>query len=160
MRSAHVGRSQLCAEQRRDFAREAENRKAVAPIWRDLDVEHGVVELQILGDVAAYRSIGAQREDAGVILREAQLALRAEHSLRTDAANNRSLQRRRLFESWRAVAVLALVGADHPRADESKRRDHAGLHVGRAAYDSVLAHRARIDFAQIQAVGVRMLLHF
>ena len=143
MRRAQSRRAQSSAEQCGDLAREAENRQAISPIRRDFDVEHDVVEVQIRGHFAAERCVGAERENPRVILRQAELALRTEHALRLHAANYGCLQRR----------LLAKL-----RANESERRNHAGLHVGRAAHDFELAFGAGIHVDQIQPVRVRMLL--
>ena len=102
-----------------------------------------VVEVQIRGHVAAERRVGAERKNSRMILRQTELALRAEHALRADAANDCRLQRRFLAEL---------------RANQRERRDHARLHVGRAAHDFEFAFLARVDVAQIQPVRVGMLL--
>ena len=96
MRRAQSGRAQPGAEQRGDFAREAEDRQAISAIRRNLHIEHDVVEVQIFCHVAAERCVGAERKNSRMILRQAELALRTEHALGLNAANDGCLQRRLL----------------------------------------------------------------
>ena len=143
MRRAQPGRAQPAREQCSHFTGESENRQAVAAIRRDFDVEHGFVEVQIRGHVAAERRVGAERENSRVILRQPELALRAKHALRLHAANDCCLKRR----------FLAKL-----RANERERRDHACLDVRRAAHDFEFAFLASVDVAKIQPIRIGMLL--
>ena len=110
MRGAQPRSAQSAGEQCGDLAREAQNRQAIAAIRRDFDVEHGFVEVQIRGHVAAERCVGAERKNSRVILRQTELALRTEHAFRADAANDCCLKRR----------FLAKL-----RANQREWRDHA-----------------------------------
>ena len=82
--------------------------------------------------------VGRQREDAGVVVAEAELARRAQHALGHDAADLAPLDRE--------------VAGQH-RADPGERHDHARLDVRRAAHDAQLTV-AEVDVGEADAVGV------
>src|SRR5271168_3512972 len=111
MRRAQSRRAQPRAEQRGDFAREAEHRKAISAIRCNFYIEHDVVEVQIFCHVAAERCVGAQCKNSRMILRQAELALRTEHALGLNAANDGCLQRR----------LLAKLRANQSRKTQAPR---------------------------------------
>ena len=68
---------------------------ASGPVGRHGDVDHRIVEAGIGGVGLADRRIGGQVDDAFVIVGEAELALRQQHAVRFDAADDALLQLRR-----------------------------------------------------------------
>jgi hypothetical protein len=74
----------------RDVARDAEHRQAIAAVGRELEREVDVVEIEVLADVAPDRRI-ARARGARVVLRKPELARRAQHAARFDAAQLRLL---------------------------------------------------------------------
>ena len=52
-----------------------------------VDVEHGIVELSVIGEGRADRRIGGQLDDPVMLVAELQLAHRAHHAVALDAAD-------------------------------------------------------------------------
>jgi hypothetical protein len=82
--------SRSARRDRRDVARDAEHRQAIAAVGRELEREVDVVEIEVLADVAPDRRI-ARARGARVVLRKPELARRAQHAARFDAAQLRLL---------------------------------------------------------------------
>ena len=68
------------------LAGHAHHGEAVGAIRRDLEVEHGIGHLQIIGDRLAGRCIVGKDPDALVVVAYAQFALGAAHAAAHDAA--------------------------------------------------------------------------
>ena len=79
-----------------------------------------------------------------MIVGKAELALGEQHPVRFDAADDALLQ--------------VDAGSRNVRAGGSKHADHAGTSVRRAAHHLDQRAGAGIDHADLEAIGVRMLL--
>ena len=93
-------------------------------------------------DVLAHRRIGGQRQQAAVILGQAEFARRAEHAEALDAAYLGALD-----------LDARQFGAD-PRA----RHLHAGGDIRRATNDLQRTGFADIDGAELELVGIGVLI--
>ncbi|CUJ54402.1 Uncharacterised protein [Achromobacter xylosoxidans] len=129
------------AGQRGHFARHAQDRQAVGAVGRHLQREERVVQVQRFADRLARRHIGRQLQQAGMVLRQAQFARRAQHARRLHAAH---------------LGHADLHAAGQFRADAGQRHLQAGGRVGRAADDLQQRAGAVIDLADAQLVGVRV----
>ena len=127
-----------------EIAGDAGDAQRIGPVGRDGDVDHRIVEAGIDGIGLADRRIVGQVDDALVIVGDAELALRQQHAVRFDAADD---------------ALLELhAGAGNVGAGRREDAGHAGARIGRAADDLDLRAVAGIDDADAQAVGVGVLL--
>src|SRR5438045_1575753 len=134
-----LGRREARAREGGELARDPEDREAVGAVRRDLDLEDMVVQTQEGDEVLAEPRVGVEEEDPRLVLvAEPQLALRAEHPLRFDAAD---LRRRD-----------APAAGEH-RAGRRERGARADLGVGRPA-DHGEALAAGRDAAEEQAAAV------
>ena len=106
-----------------------------------------VVEGVVLAEVAADRRVRRQREQAAVVVGEAQLARRAQHALAFDAAHLRGLDLEGLVRRF----------ARQLRTDERAGHFHAGGDVRRAADDGKRRTGSGVHAADGQTVGVGML---
>ena len=134
-----------------DFARDARDRQAVAFVRGQLEREQAIVERQHLADVGADDCISRQRQQTGVVVREPQLARRAQHPFTLDASH------RRTFDGEGRAAVF--LGGQH-RADHRDRRPHAGDDIRCAAHDVEQRTGAHVDLAHREPIGIRMLRDF
>jgi hypothetical protein len=125
------------------LARHAGQAQAVGAVGGQLDGEQGVVQAEVGADVGAHRGILGQRVEAGVILGEPELARRAQHAEGLDAAQ---------------LGLLDLELAGQDRTDHRAWHLHAGGSVGRAADDLQQFAGAGVDLAQLELVGVGVLL--
>src|SRR5262249_30864809 len=116
-----VGGTQPRGGQRGELARHAQHRQAVGAVRRDLDLQHVIVETELLHEIGADGGVAVEQQQAGfVLLAEAELALGAQDALRFDAVD--------------------LLGADGAEARQRcARRSEcgacAGTRVRRAAHD-------------------------
>ena len=108
------------------------------------DVDHRIVEPGIVGERRADRRIGGQFDDAVMVVAELELARRAHHAVRFDAADRRDLE-------------LHAVGRDD-RAGRAEHADQSGARIGRAAHDLQRHAVAGIDRQHLQLVGLRVAL--
>ena len=128
------------------LAREADHAETVGPVERHLDLEHLVRRAEQLVERPADLGLGGavehprQVEDALVLVRDLELARRAQHPLALLAADLALLDR----HAAGSVAPTVASGGDH-----------AGVDVRRPAHDAQLA-RAAVDAAERQPVGVGM----
>ena len=109
------------ARQRRHFARDAEHAHAVAAVRRQVELEDRVVEAQRVD--AAPRPLAASAGSSSrplASVRQAELARRAQHAGRFDAAQLR---------------LPDLHAARQLRADRRQRRLQPGARIRRAADD-------------------------
>ena len=135
-----VRQRELGGGQRRDLPGDAQHREAIGAVRRQLDREDLVFEVEHLTHVAPERRVGGQHEQSGVIVRQTELARRAEHPVRLDAAQRGLLDR-------------------DPRQlgpDERDRRLHSGRDVRRAAHDRERAPLPRVHLAHGELVRVRV----
>ncbi len=134
-------RAQRRARECGELARDPDHRETVRAVRRDLDLEHDVVEAEPAHEVGAERRVGAEREDAGVVLlAQSQLALGAQHALGRHAADLRRADR-------------AMTGQHGPGRREG--RPHPGRGVRRAA-DDAEALAAGAHAAQHETVPVTL----
>ena len=119
---------------------DTDHAEAVAAVRRDVDLEHGVVEAQVLGERSTFGRVGIEKQQAVDVVDQLELLGRAQHAVRLHAAQ---------LSSADALAVRQLG------ADAGERRFDAGRHIRRAAHDLMLAG-AVIDEANGQAIRVRM----
>ena len=127
----------------REVAGDAVDAEAIGAVRRDRDVEHRVVQAHELGEGRAHRGFGVELDDPFVLVAQPHLALGAEHPAALDAPDLRLLEDH--------------AGAGDGGAGRGEDALHAGPRVGRAAHHLDLL-RARIDHAEPELVGVRMLL--
>jgi hypothetical protein len=135
--------TELAAGDRRDLARHAGQAQAVGAVGGQLDREQGVVQAEVGADVGAHRRVLGQRVEAGVVLGETELARRAQHAEGLDAAQ---------------LGLLDLELAGQHRADHRARHLHAGGGIGRAADDLQQLAGTGVDLAELELVGVGVLL--
>ena len=145
-RLAHI--AQWTAVDRREFAREAIVAPQVRAVVHRLvvDLEHRVEHGHHIDEARAGLRGVRQHKDAAVVLREAHLALAADHPVRVDAADLGGL------DLERALAVdvrQRMARLDHD--DLLARGD-----VRRATDDLHNAARAEVDAAHAELVGVGM----
>ena len=138
--SAVLRRPSAC---RREVAGDAVDAQAIGAVGRDRDIEQRVVQAHELGEGRAHRGFGVELDDPFVLVAHAHLALGAKHPATLDAPDLR------LLEDY--------AGAGDGGAGRREDALHAGPRVGRAAHHLDLL-RARIDHAEPELVGVRMLL--
>ncbi len=136
------GQCERCAGQRRDFARDADERQAVSTVRREFERDQRVIESKVAADVLADGCIGRQGQQAAVIRGQPEFARRTEHAETLDAAH------------------LGFLDCDarQLRADQCAGYDHVLRHIRRAANDLQHAVLAGIDFAEFQLVSIGMLL--
>ena len=127
-----------------EIAGDAADAERIRPVGRDGDVDHRIVEAGIDGIGLADRRILGQVDDALVIVGDAELALRQQHAVRFDAADD---------------ALLELhAGAGNIGAGRREDAGHAGAGIGGAADHLDLRAVAGIDDADAQAIGIGVLL--
>ncbi|PYJ14790.1 MAG: phenylalanine--tRNA ligase subunit beta [Verrucomicrobia bacterium] len=112
----------------------------VASVWRDFDIENRVARKEI-GKRRADLCFGCQNQKSGRIVADAELDWAAKHSFRFDTAE---------------FAFSNLSSARQLRARQRKRNFVANLVIGRATNDLAFRSAAIIDFADRQAIRVRM----
>ena len=113
-------RPQPRARERRQLARHAQDRQAIGPVGRDLDLEHALVQAEVRDEVGAERR-AVHGEQAGlVLLAQPQLALGAQHAVRLHPAE---------------LGHPDGLAARQHRARRRECRPHADLRVRRAAHD-------------------------
>ena len=141
-----AGRGPAAAECGPHLARQSDHAQAVGPVEGDLDLEHGLRRAQHLVERTPEREAGVAVEEALevhdplVVVRQLQLAGRAQHALALLAAD---------------LARADDRAAREGRAHRGERHDHPRAHVGRAAHDAQLAGAA-VDATEREAVGVGM----
>ena len=135
------GAVQLVACQCCDFAGESEMAQQIAAVWRDLDIENRVRGKKIT-DRRADFCIWRQNQQAGRIFAETELDWATKHSFAT---------RRR------AVCFFEFQFRSAASRPERQRNLVADFVIRRAANDLPFRSTAIIDFANGQAIGVRML---
>ncbi len=143
-------RVQRRAGQGGDLARDAEHAQAMRQVRREFEREDVVVELQVGAHVLAHGRVVGQDEQAAVVVRQFELARRAEHALAFHAAQLAEFD----LEAF-AVGLRRQRGADHRTRHLDSR-----AHIGRAAHDVQARARSCIDLAYAQAVGVRVARDF
>ncbi len=124
------------------FAREAHDGKAVGTVRGDLQVEHRVGELQVVGDGLAGGGIFGEHPNALVVVAHAQLALGAAHAAAGNAAQLR---------------LLDLEVAGQHRADGGNGHLDAGGDVGRAAHDLHGLFSAHVHRGHMHMIGIGMV---
>ncbi len=133
-----------------DFAGHAEHGQAIGTIRREFDSEQIVVQRQHFAHIAADQDIVVQFQQAAVVIGQPQFARGTKHAAAFGAAHCRSLDFQRLIRC---------------RARQSGANQRAGhLHsfddVGRAADNAERLRNTDIDLANLELVGVGMLVDF
>ena len=137
------GQLHRCIGQGGQIARHPEHRHAVGQVGRELEFEDFLVQIQRLAQILTRRQISGQLQNAGMIIAHAEFAARAEHAAAFHPPHLRFLD--------------AEVSGQHgPR--QRAGRDQAGPGVGGAADDLHRFTLPHFHVADLQAVGVRMLL--
>ena len=139
----HVERLELAHARGGEVAGNAAHAHAVLAVGGDGDIEDDVVELRPFGIGHTDRRVVGQVDNALMLIAQLQLADRAHHASRFDAANRRDLQ--------------SQVAAWHVSPRRPEDSQHAGPCIGRAAHD---LHRpvTGIDAEHLQFVRLRMAL--
>ena len=122
------------------IARDAVDAGGVGAVRRQVDLDDRIVELGVGGKAGAHRRIGGQVDDAVMLFRKLQLALRAHHAVAFDAADLADGKRH--------------VDAGHIGAGRRKGADEARARIGRAADDLHRLAVAGVDGQHLQLVGV------
>ena len=128
-----------------EVAGDAAHAEAVWPVWRDGDLDHRVVEPESLRRGGADLCVGGKLDDAGMLVGKLKLSLRQKHAVRLDAPDLGLGERE--------------IDARHIASDRREHAFEACARVRRAAND-LQELGAGIDLADLQLVGVRMLLGF
>jgi hypothetical protein len=136
---------ELAESGRGEIARDAAHPEAVRAVRRDRHLEHRIVEPERLGRRAAYLGVGRQLDDADVLVRQFELALRQQHAARLHTADLGSGE--------------GEIAAGHMTAHGREHALHAGARIGRAAYH-LHAVGSGIHLAHAELVGVGVLLAF
>ncbi len=133
-----LGLFQFLFGQRSHLARNAEDREAVGAVRRELESEHVLVEIEQLAHVGAWLRVLRQLQQPRAILREAELACRAQHAVARHASQ----------AGFRDLDVRKL------RADPGERHLHAGAHIRRPADDlqslPICLHTANRELVRIR----------
>ena len=124
---------------RRQIARDAEYAHAIGAVGRDRHVEDGR-DVAVFGERRADRSIVGQFDDPVMLFAEFELAHRAYHPVRFDAAD-------------RALAQFHPVGG-HDRTGEAQHALHTRTRVRRAAHDLQRLCIAGGNAQHLQFVGI------
>ena len=145
---ARVGRPGRLGERRAgggvDLARDAVETELVRPVGRGLEVEHlGPERQDLLQRLPRPQPVGLQDHDPGVVGADLELVLGEDHPLGDLAAQ---------------LGLLELDPARHDRAGPRDGDRLAGGDVRRAAHDVGGLVLADVDGADLQTVGVGMLL--
>ena len=127
-----------------EVARNSPHAHAILPVWRDVDVEHWVVEAGVRDECRSDRCIGWQLDNPAMVVAKLELTRRAHHAVAFDPADRRDLQRQ--------------VAAGDVRTRRSEHAEQSGAGVGRSAHHLDLFAGARIDGQHLKLVGLRMLL--
>ena len=115
-----------------------------------------VVELQHLAHIGAQWRIGSEFEQPAMVLRQLQLACRAQHAEAIDTAQLADADLERL------AICLVVIGRRQFGADQGQRHANAHPRVRRTANDlqqSSLRVLTGIDLAHAQLVGAGVLHH-
>lgn len=124
-----------------DFTGQASQGQAVATVRGQVDLDAGVVQIQVLTDVLANRCIGSQLQQTVVFFTDLQLGSRAQHAVGLNATQLGFLD----------LEVARQFGTDH-----GKRDFQTWANVGCATHD--LEGLATVaDLADTQLVGIRVL---
>ena len=75
-----VIRAQFLAAQLGDFPREAEHGEAVSTIRRQININDGIVQAQVVADVGTNRRVFRQDKQPSMFIAQPQFARRAEHA--------------------------------------------------------------------------------
>ncbi len=132
------------AERGRCLPGQSSDRQAVPAIGRHRDVENDVAQAQqVKRIIAGLHRIRWQHEDPGVVVADAQLALRADHAVRNVAVRP-------------ARGDREIAGQHRPR----QRRDNQVAHgeVVRTADDATQVRRADVDLAPADDLAVLLWL--
>ena len=124
------------------FPRQTGDGQTVAAVRGQVDVDDGVVQLQVAADALAHRRAGRQLQQAAVVVADLQFAGRAEHAVGFHAAQ---------------LGLLDGEVAGQRGADGGERHLKARAHIGRAA-DHLEGFLAVADLADIELVGIGMTL--
>ena len=135
-------RLQPADAQRRQITRDAAHAHAILAVGGDRHVEHRVADAGIIGIARADRRIGGQLDDAVMFFGQLQLAHRAHHAVRRDAANGGDLERD--------------AAARHIGARRAEHTLHAGAGIGGAADDLQRFSAAGRYRQDLQLVGLGM----
>ncbi len=133
------GQPQRASEQRRDLARDTEQRRGVAAVGGETQLEHALAHRHRLGQGRPDPRVLVQHPDALVSVPEGQLGARADHPLGGHTAQLRLLDLRPVRER---------------RARERHGDLLTGGDVGRAAHDRAERAVPHVDRAHREAVGV------
>ncbi|MNV09557.1 hypothetical protein D3C71_1000540 [compost metagenome] len=133
--------SNLSGIQRADFTGQTGQGQAVAAVRGQVDLDAGVVQVQVLTNVLTHWRIGRQFHQAIVAFTHLQFGLRAQHAVGLDAPQ---------------LGFLDLEVARQFGTDGGERDLQARAHVWRTAHD-LESLRAIADLANTQLVGVRVL---
>ncbi len=139
-----IGLADLFARQGGHFAGDADHGEAVPSVGGHRDVKDGVAH--VLVERHTDRRVIVEDKDPCVLVRDAQLLLRADHSRRLDAADAG-----RLEDGGLAGVAVDEAGADAGEGDLLPRRD-----VGRSTDYRHLLAATQVDGRQPQTVGVRV----
>ena len=112
--------------------------QAIAAVRRQIDLDHGVVERQLLAQRCADFQIFRQIHDAVRIVAQTQLRRAAQHAEAFDLAQ---------------LGLLDLEVVGQHRADPRKGRDQTRTHIRRAAHH-LMGLGAVEDLADRQLVGI------
>ena len=137
-----LGGLELTEARRREVAGDAVDAEAIGSVGRNRDVEQRIVQAHELGEGRAHRGFRVELDDPLMLVAQAHLPLGAEHPAALDAPDFRLLEHD--------------AGAGDGGAGRSEDALHARPGIGRAANHLDL-FRARIDHAEPELVGVRML---
>ena len=125
-----------------DFAGDAAQAQAVCPVGGQVHFDDGVIQLQVLAEVGAHRSVVRQFHQAINKIFQAQLGSAAQHAGRFHATQ---------------LGLLDLEIAGQDGAHLRERDFQAGAHVGRTA-DHLGGIGAIADLADAQFVCIRVRL--
>ena len=117
---------------------------AVHAVGRQADLEERIfLQLQLLAGRSAHHGRGIEHHDAGMVVANAQFILRADHAEAFDATDLGALD----------LELAAVVGGQLG-ADRSQQHFLPLRHVGSAADDLQELGLTRIEFRDMQVVGI------
>ena len=143
-RVGHLDRQQLAVEQRRHLTGEADHREQVGTVHRRSHVEHLLAQRQHVGQRRPRLDAVRQHHDAGMVRAEPDLVLGKDHPARYLSPQRPLVERRR--------------EAGQQDAGQAHGDGCADTEVPRAAHDLAWLALPHVDLAELELVGVRVLV--
>ncbi len=137
-------RFKIQAIQHRHFTGNTFDAQAVGPVRRQINLDHIIVQRQIISNIGSHRRVGRQFHQAFGIFCQTQLFFGTQHTERFDAAQFRLID----FEI-----------AGQYRTDQCCRNFQTDPNICSSANDLQRFGLTNLDLADSQSIGIGMRLH-